>query len=1299
MTADVLEQLLGRSPALEAVRRQVRALLGHGSPRLPSLLIEGETGTGKGLLARALHEASPRGKAAFVDVNCAAIPESLLEAELFGYAAGAFSSARRAKPGLVTLAHGGTLFLDELAALTPALQAKLLTAVEEQRVRPLGSTQALAVDVWVLSATSEGLETAVREGRFRPDLYHRLARLVLRLPPLRERDADVVLLARHFLARAAREYGVAVKTLAPDAGTALQAYGWPGNVRELANLMERLTLLGDGPTITAAALELPTPSAAPRRTTEAGATQETIASRHPERASAASRQRTRPVEHAAAPPVDTVWRPRRVTVLRIETTTGAPDSPALMAHVRAVARDKVEAFGGTLHNCDEPGLLAFFGLKPSEDAPIRAAYAAMAVVTALRRALGEVPPVVAAVDVFEGRIGERGRRSVLHPRDADAVIERLRPLLSLAQPGDVAASAEALPHLERAFDDAPLEGTSGPVRLLRVVPAFAGTTRRRLSPFVGRGREVRWLARQVEGLEPGQGRAIGLIGEPGAGKSRLLHEVRESVAPLDVPWLEGRCVDYGSATPYLPLVELLRRMLDGAEHSETAPSLAELLQQAGLKLEQDAPYLERLLGLPGGDRLAGLSPEAIRGRTFEVLRRILQPSGGPVVVAIEDVHWVDRTSEAFLGALVDAMPATPLLLIVTYRVGFCPRWIDRSGSSQLAVRPLDAAASRTIVSSILRKRRADDGSTERLVQQAEGNPFFLEELAWSVAPTKAPGAGVPRTIRDAISARIDRLPSGSQRLLETASVLGREAPRRLLEALVDDRTAFVRDLDLLIAREFVDEHHYSHGTVYAFKHALTQEVAYGRLAPPDRLRLHAAAGHEIERIHAEALDLVLPELARHAVHAQSWGRAYTYLCSAAVHAMGASAFLEAVHLLQQALDALRRLPPTNHRTRQECHTLLELWTAYYESGQYALTPDVERQIEPLVRALGQDSELAALLVRTAQRFWGLAEPQRVVATVQDVLRLAAPTDVRTRSYAHFLAGSARRDSGELPDALEHLQAGARLIEDVDFHHPEASMILPILVNINAWRSEIYSLLGRHHDACAVAEQAVVLARSLGNDSALVFGNAFLGYALLLRGELTQALPILEQAILSSPPDQFTNAATFAASFLAYALALDGQHARALDLLDTHCRLPVSGLGPLQRTRYRTVTTAAYLAAGHPDNARRELDFVIPIARRVDARGHLPTLLRLRAETLLNFSLADLDEVQSLCQEAWKMAVAVGLQPEVARCRGVLGLAQVRAGKTESGRGHLDAASALLQDLGMEYWLRRLAMEADHARFH
>jgi two-component system, NtrC family, response regulator AtoC len=240
------DQILGSSEAIRELHRNLRKI----APQKTTVLIEGESGTGKELVARALHELSPRASLPFVAVNCGAIPGELLESELFGHVRGAFTGAVRSKKGLAAEADGGTLFLDEVGELPVGLQVKLLRFLQEEEVRPVGDTAARKVDVRVVAATARDLRRAVDDGTFREDLYYRLNVVALRLPPLRERRGDVAELARHFLARFARlRPELTALALSDDALEALAAWRWPGNVRELEHAIERAVVLAEAAVI------------------------------------------------------------------------------------------------------------------------------------------------------------------------------------------------------------------------------------------------------------------------------------------------------------------------------------------------------------------------------------------------------------------------------------------------------------------------------------------------------------------------------------------------------------------------------------------------------------------------------------------------------------------------------------------------------------------------------------------------------------------------------------------------------------------------------------------------------------------------------------------------------------------------------------------------------------------------------------------------------------------------------------------------------------------------------------------
>jgi two-component system, NtrC family, response regulator PilR len=248
-----LGEMVGRSAAMQSVFQLVEKVAAART----TVLITGESGVGKELVARAVHEKSPRGQGPFVPVNCGAIPEGLIESELFGHVKGAFTGAAVDKEGLFQTAQGGTLFLDEIAELPTALQVKLLRAIQDRRIRPVGGTEDVEVDVRIVAATNRDLPAEVRAGRFREDLYYRLNVVQIRVPPLRERREDILPLADHFLARFGAEHQRPALRLSREARRRLDEYGFPGNVRELENLIERAVALSSGDEVTLDALPVP----------------------------------------------------------------------------------------------------------------------------------------------------------------------------------------------------------------------------------------------------------------------------------------------------------------------------------------------------------------------------------------------------------------------------------------------------------------------------------------------------------------------------------------------------------------------------------------------------------------------------------------------------------------------------------------------------------------------------------------------------------------------------------------------------------------------------------------------------------------------------------------------------------------------------------------------------------------------------------------------------------------------------------------------------------------------------------
>jgi DNA-binding NtrC family response regulator len=1029
------ERLVGEAPAIVALREHIRQLVTFDAldtPAVPTVLLQGETGTGKGLVARVIHESGPRAEGPFVEVNCAAIPESLLEAELFGFEPGAFTDAKRAKPGLWEAASGGVLFLDEIDTLPLTLQSKLLTVIEAKRVRRLGAVAEHPTDVKLIAATQADLRALVAEGQFRADLYHRLAVVLLEVPPLRERGLDIALLARHYLQHAAEAYRLHPKRLDPQAEAWLQRYTWPGNVRELGHLMERVTLLCPDPLIGLETLErlcipLAPPSApAPARPPEARpesedeaaliqqALQQTAgnvarAARLLGMSRGAFRHRMARYQIApssqegktgvawlqervgrrmrpavpqgdgqtvllsrAAPAPTQSWEQKPVAVLAVEVTWPAdneawasPHEPwTVTRHWEQTIVEKVQGFGGVVLPHAPSQVLAAFGVPQAlEQGPQRAVQAALAVRRLLVDASdgGPSPELRMAVHWGQVLVDTGASDSLARLLAMGDTLARPGRLLGYATPGEILAS----PEIERLVGGwyelharEELLGTWQPdqisaysvIGLMPLGSPLQLHGQRTLSRFVGRERELAALDDLLGRAREGRGQVVGIIGEPGVGKSRLCYEFIHAHQAHGWLILETSADSYGQATPYLPVIELLKsyfQIASGHDASMLHDKVADKLRTLGQSLASSLPAMLTLLDVPVEDAAwQALDPSQRRRQLLDAVKRLLvrESQIQPVLLIAENLHWIDGETQALLDSLVEGLPTARLLLLVTYRPEYQHGWTSKTYYTQLRLDPLPPGPAQELLSSLL----GDDVSLvplmQGLLQRTEGNPFFLEESVQTLVETHvlagAQGAyrlvtplqnvQVPATVQAVLLARIDRLPPREKRLLQTAAVIGMEVPCALMQAVAElPEEEIHHGLSHMQATEFLYEASLFPELTYTFKHALTHEVSYSSLLPERRRALHARIVGALEALHADRLAEQVERLAHHALQGEVWDKALLYYQQAGTKAEARSAFREAVACFEQALGALQHLPESRDTVEQAIDLRFDLRNALF----------------------------------------------------------------------------------------------------------------------------------------------------------------------------------------------------------------------------------------------------------------------------------------------------------------------------------------------------------------------------------
>src|SRR6516162_8098153 len=578
--------------------------------------------------------------------------------------------------------------------------------------------------------------------------------------------------------------------------------------------------------------------------------------------------------------------------------------------------DAVHRFEGTVNQVLGDGIMALFGAPIAhEDHAVRACYAALAMQAALRRYAEDVRrshglEMQARVGLNSGEVVVRAIGNDLH-MDYSAVGQTTHLAARVEQlttPGTIRLTAATLRLAEglvqvNALGQFPVKGLTEPVEVFELVGAstlrgrFQASAARGLTRFVGRQQELAALQHALEQAGAGQGQVVAVVGDAGVGKSRLVYEFVHAHYTPGWLVLESASVSYGKATPYFPVIDLLKRYSHVEDHDDTRTIRAKVTGQAltlDPALQDTVPALLSLLdALPEDSPFLTLDPPQRRQRTLDALKRIFlrESQEQPLLLVFEDLHWIDSETQAFLNSLVESLPTAQLLLLVNYRPEYQHGWGSKTSYTPLRLDPLPPVSADELLHALLGNDTSLTPLTHLLIARTAGNPFFLEESVRTLVETGVlvgtPGAyglgqalppiQVPATVQAVLAARIDRLPSEEKRLLQTAAVIGTEILLSLLQALAEvPEDALHRGLAHVQAAEFLYETRLFPERAYTFKHALTHEVAYGSLLLERRRVLHARLVEALEALAPERVGEQVERLAHHALRGEVWAKAVIY---------------------------------------------------------------------------------------------------------------------------------------------------------------------------------------------------------------------------------------------------------------------------------------------------------------------------------------------------------------------------------------------------------------------------------------
>jgi class 3 adenylate cyclase/tetratricopeptide (TPR) repeat protein len=995
--------------------------------------------------------------------------------------------------------------------------------------------------------------------------------------------------------------------------------------------------------------------------------------------------------------------------------------PALHRMMEAVHR-----YEGTVNQVLGDGIMALFGAPIShEDHALRACYAALAMQAAMREYTEEVRrahglEMRIRVGLNSGEVVVRTIGNDLH-MDYSAVGQTTHlaaRMEQLATPGSIRLTAATLRLVEglvqaNPLGPVPVKGLVEPIGVFELVGASAirrrlqASAARGLTRFVGREREIEALSRALDRAGAGHGQVVAVVGEAGVGKSRLAYEFVHSHRTEGWLVLESASVSYGKATPYFPVIDLLKRYAHVEEHDDACTIRAKVTGQV-LTLDdtlQEAisAFLSLLDALPEDSPFQKLDPPLRRQRTLDGLKRVLlrESQAQPLVLVFEDLHWIESETQTLLDNLVESLPTARVLLLVNYRPEYQHGWGNKTYYTQLRLDPLPPVSADELLQGLL----GDDPGLvplERLlIARTEGNPFFLEESVRALVETGVlvgdPGAyrlvnpfdslQVPATVQAVLAARIDRLPSEEKRLLQTAAVVGTEVPFTLLQAIAEQpEDVLHRGLARLQAAEFLYETRLFPDREYTFKHALTHEVAYGSLLQERRRALHARIVEAMEGRAGDRPTEQVERLAHHALRGEVWDKAVAYSRQAGEKAMARSAHREAVGYFERALAALQHLLESRDTREQAIDLRFALRGALRNLNDFGRMLAYLQEAELLATALGDSRRLGLISGFLSQHFRMLGAHDQAVAAAQRALALTtASGDSNLQALANLYLGRAYKEQGDYRRAVDCMRQIVTSVDEARRYERLGHVLLPA-VNARANLAVCHAELGMFTEGRSLGDEGLQLAQAAAHPASLLCAYWGVGLLAVRQGDLPRVLPSLERVMGMCQDEDLSGWFPRIASLVGAAYTLAGRVSDAVPLLTQALEQTIAEDTPEHQVFYTLSLGEAHLLAGGLEEAHTLAERALAHASGHQEQGHQAYALRLLGEIAARRESLDVDQAEGYYRQALALAEELGMRPLLAHCRHGLGTLYAKFGQGEQARAELSAAVELYHAMGMTFWL-------------
>jgi predicted ATPase/class 3 adenylate cyclase len=989
---------------------------------------------------------------------------------------------------------------------------------------------------------------------------------------------------------------------------------------------------------------------------------------------------------------------------------------------------EIHKYEGTINQFTGDGIMAIFGAPVAhEDHAQRACYASLAIQEALsdyaerlnkedrigfkmRFGLNSGPVVV-------GSIGDDLRMDYTAIGDTTNLAARME---REARPGSILVSKNLYTITKDFFEFEPvgqlkIKGKEKPQEAYELIKAgkektrFKASAARGLTKFVGRKNSMPALKEPYDRVLAGSGQIVGIVGEAGVGKSRLLMELINQLPKAAYSYLEGRCLCYGESIIYMPILEMLKSYFEIKEKDKNSiinSKIKEKIETLDEKLVSGIPPIQALLTQEAEDEsYSALDPRRKREKTFESLRDlfITESQNRPLMLVIEDVHWIDKSSEEFLDYLIGWIAKTRIMIVILYRPEYGHPWGSKSYYTKIGLTQLRTASSTQMVQALLEDGQVATELQQLILAKSGGNPLFMEEFTSClfesgaiikkgrqfVLTAKASDIQVPDTIQGVIAARMDMLDDSLKRTMQVASVIGREFTFRILHAIAGFREEIKSYLLNLQGLEFIYEKSLFPELEYIFKHTLAQEVAYNSLLKRRRKEIHRKIGEAIEELYAERLEELYEILAYHYSRSGELQKAYQYLKLSGKKATKNFSNWEAFRYYKQAIKLLRKIPETEEKKREKIKVINSMFTSMTQLGFPEGSIHILHEGEKIVKELGDERNLASFyaIIGTYYTYQGdyyqgikySEKSFQAAKKIQDVKLMVSNAQSLCASY--LMAGENQKLVDLAPSVIEVLEKTEKKSEFFSGGFNSYSMICGQL-------GISYAFLGNFKEAEAIGKRCLNFTIKINHLPSLGWIETACGYFFAIKGEGKNAIQYFENSIRHLNEGQVVSLLGLPWCGLGWGYHLLGENLAARKHVEKGLDIQFGTGIPIYLSLIHLILGMIHFDLGDLNNAQTYAQRALEFAQQNNEKYFEAASLIWLGRILKKANPSRIDKAKECIFEGITICDDLRIKPFYSMGHLFLGELYSGADQREKAVESLNKAEGIFQEIGMGYWLTK-----------